>query len=66
MRLERVVPEPDQVFALEDRIVFVILGAPGGRVPVRLTLEPGRVGGVDARLGVAGGPSAAFGHFVYP
>lgn len=64
--IERVTPEPASVEVGGDRLVYVFSAAAGESGQVTFSLTPRAFGRWRARIGVEGGPTLAFGQFVFP
>jgi hypothetical protein len=65
--LNRVLPEPIEMAAASDRVVFRFLAAtPGEPAEITFALEPAEPGLVHGRVGLVAGPDVAFDQVIYP
>lgn len=63
--IQRVIPEPEGVEVLDDRLVMT-LKVSGERPEILITTRPEAFGPIQAQMGLSGGPVVTFGQFVYP
>ncbi|MNR78862.1 hypothetical protein D3C72_95620 [compost metagenome] len=63
--IQRVIPEPEGVELLDERLVMTLRVA-GERPEILITTRPEAFGAMQARLGLLDGPEVVFDQFVYP
>lgn len=62
---ERVIPEPESVEVLDERLVMTFKVA-GPRPQILITVRPQAFGPMRGRMGLLGGPEVSFDQLVYP
>jgi hypothetical protein len=67
VQIEQVTPEPDNVVAGLDRLIFVFrVAEPGQPTAVKFYLQTEQFGLLTGRAGLAGGEPLRFRQFIYP
>lgn len=65
MQVKEILPEPDEVRSLPDRMLFVFHAVQAPAV-ILVSMETRRVGRVPAQIGLENGPRVQFRQFIYP
>ena len=66
VQIQEIDPLPERVKAAPDRFVYVFDTETDGPTAITFELEPDQIGPLEGRIGLDGGTSLTFGHFVYP
>ena len=67
VQIEQITPEPDEVVAGPDRLIFVFrVAEPGKPTAVNFSLQTEQFGPLMGRAGIAGGEPLRFRQFIYP
>ena len=67
IQIEQIIPEPDSVESVSDRLVYTFkLAKPNEPTEVTFYLKLEQIGSLSGKLGLVNGPAISFTQFVYP